>query len=160
MKWCANIIFLGSNSLSHKGIWVALQEQEQHYSFLSVCAVFLCVQTTVWLPVFGTFNVCTEISACECTRGLYRCCKRVCTKRWLREKSLAAPGTQTCISVVPWFFSPTMYHLNYYHPMISEMVKLKIRSIQSHWHSKQNYIPGTLSCLFVKRICGAAVASK
>ena len=27
--------------------------QEQHYPFLPVCAVFSCVQTMVWLPVFG-----------------------------------------------------------------------------------------------------------
>ena len=31
----------------------AQQPQEQHYPFLSVSAVFLCVQTMVRLPVFG-----------------------------------------------------------------------------------------------------------
>ena len=127
----------------------AQQPQEQHYPFLSVCAVFLCVQTTVWLPVFGTFNVCAEINACECTRGLYRCCKRGCTKSWLREKSLAAPGTQTCVSVVPWFFSQTMYQLNCYHSNdirdgeTKDTVNSESLTFQARLHS----------CRFIMLIC-------
>ena len=51
--------------------WVRLQQpQEQCCQFLSVCAVFLFVQTMVWLPVFGIFNVCTNVESCDCTRGL------------------------------------------------------------------------------------------
>ena len=51
--------------------WVRLQQpQEQCYPFLSVCAVFLCVQTIVWLPVFGIFNVCTDVESCDYARGL------------------------------------------------------------------------------------------
>ena len=34
----------------------AQRPQKQHYPFLSVCAVFSCVQTMVRLPVFGIFN--------------------------------------------------------------------------------------------------------
>ena len=34
----------------------AQQPQEQRCSFLSVCSIFLCVQTMVWLLVFGSFN--------------------------------------------------------------------------------------------------------
>ena len=30
-------------------------------------AVLSCVQTAVWLPVFESFNVCTEADACDCT---------------------------------------------------------------------------------------------
>ena len=56
------------------------QPQEQRYPFLSVCVVFWCVQTVVWLPVFGTFNVRTEVVANDCTRGLYGHRKRVCTE--------------------------------------------------------------------------------
>ena len=33
------------------------------YPFLSVCAVFSCVHTMVWLPVFGIFNVHTDVLA-------------------------------------------------------------------------------------------------
>ena len=36
------------------------QPQEQCYRFLSVRAAFSCVQTMVWLPVFGNFNVRTD----------------------------------------------------------------------------------------------------
>ena len=38
----------------------AQQLQEQHYPFLLVCVVFLCVQTMLWLPVLGIFNVLQE----------------------------------------------------------------------------------------------------
>ena len=55
-------------------------QQEQRYPFLSVCAVFSCVQTMVWLPVFGIFNVRTDVDACDCIRGLYGHRKRVCTE--------------------------------------------------------------------------------
>ena len=41
------------------------QPQEQRYPFLSVCVVFWCVQTVVWLPVFGIFNVRTDSDAGE-----------------------------------------------------------------------------------------------
>ena len=47
----------------------AQQPQEQRYPFLSVCVVFVCVQTMVGLPVFGTFNVHTAVDARDCTQG-------------------------------------------------------------------------------------------
>ena len=37
------------------------QPLEQRYLFLSVCTVFSCVQTMVWLPVCGIFNLRTNI---------------------------------------------------------------------------------------------------
>ena len=50
--------------------WVRLQQpQEQCYPFLSLCAVLLCVQTIVWLIVFGIFNVHTESDASDFTQG-------------------------------------------------------------------------------------------
>ena len=49
----------------------AQQPQEQRYPSLSVCAVFPCVQTRIWLPVFGIFNVCSDADECDFTRGLY-----------------------------------------------------------------------------------------
>ena len=36
------------------------------YIFLLECAVLSCVQITVWLPVFGIFNVSTDVDACDC----------------------------------------------------------------------------------------------
>ena len=47
------------------------QVQEQRYLFLSVCTVFLCAQTMVWLPMFEIFNMRTGVDAWDCTRGLY-----------------------------------------------------------------------------------------
>ena len=89
-------------------IWVsypgrAQELQEQCYPFLLVSAVFPCVQTMVWLPVFGIFNVHADVDACDCTQGLYGHRKRVCTGNWLGKKSLAAPGMWTCVSIAPGF---------------------------------------------------------
>ena len=50
----------------------AQQPQEQRDPFLSVCAVFSCVQTMVRLPGLGIFNVCTEVDECDCTQGAIR----------------------------------------------------------------------------------------
>ena len=51
--------------------WVRLQQPlELRHPFLSDSAVFSCVQTMVWLPMFGIFNVRIYINACEYTRGL------------------------------------------------------------------------------------------
>ena len=41
--------------------------------------VFSCVQTMVWLPVFGVFNVPADVDACDCTQRLYGHRKRVYT---------------------------------------------------------------------------------
>ena len=49
----------------------AQESQKQRYPFLSVCAVFPCVQTMVWPQVLGCFNVVTYVDACDCKRGLY-----------------------------------------------------------------------------------------
>ena len=66
----------------------AQQLQEQHYPFLLVCVVFLCVQTMLWLPVLGIFNVHTDANACDFTHTLHGHCKiRVCTGSWLWEKN-------------------------------------------------------------------------
>ena len=74
----------------------AQQPQEQRYPFLSVCVVFSCVQTMVWLPVFGIFNVRTDVDACDCTRRLYGHRKRVCAESWLwslKENTLPHRGS-------------------------------------------------------------------
>ena len=42
--------------------WVGLQKpQQQRYPLLSVCTAFSCICAVVWLPVFGIFNVRTEV---------------------------------------------------------------------------------------------------
>ena len=40
-----------------------------------------------WLPVFGIFNVLTDVDACNYTHGLYSYRKRVCAENWLWEKN-------------------------------------------------------------------------
>ena len=49
----------------------------------SVCSISLCVQTVVWLPGFGVFNVQTDVDACDCTQWLHKHHYRVCTESWL-----------------------------------------------------------------------------
>ena len=71
------------------------QPQEHRYPFLSVCGVFSCIQTMIWLPMFGIFNVRSDADACDCTRGLCGHRKRVRTESWPREKNpLPHPGLE------------------------------------------------------------------
>ena len=61
------ILSLHSSVAGNSGrlTWARLQQpQEQRYPFLTVRAVFSCVQTKVWLPVLGVFNVRTDVKAC------------------------------------------------------------------------------------------------
>ena len=64
--------FVSCEKFGSPYLGMAQQPQEQRYPFLSECTVFSCVQTMVWLPAFGIFNVRTDVDACDCTRGLYR----------------------------------------------------------------------------------------
>ena len=56
-------------------------------SYQSVQSVHVTKQWLLWLPVFGIFNVCTDVNACDCTWRLYGHRKRVCTESWLWEKN-------------------------------------------------------------------------
>ena len=68
------------------------QQQEQHYPFLPMCAVVVCVQTMECLPVFGIFNVRKEVGALSCIPGL---CKH---QNWLEEKRPSShPGNELCL---------------------------------------------------------------
>ena len=73
----------------------AQQPQEQRYPFLSACVVFSCVPTVVWLP------------KCWCMRwhtGAVRTpSESLHWKLTLGERSLAAPGTRTRVSIAPGF---------------------------------------------------------
>ena len=62
-------------------IWVRFQQlQEQCHPFLTVHAVFSCVQTKVWLSMLRSFNVCTDVYECNCTQKLNGHRKRVCSE--------------------------------------------------------------------------------
>ena len=88
------------------------QPQKQSHPFLSVCAVFSCFKKKekekrmVWLPVFGIFNVSTNVDACDCTRGLYGHRKRVCTESWLWEKNPLPHRGLELSSLCGWLFLP------------------------------------------------------
>ena len=66
---------------------VRLQQlPEQHYPFLPIrCAVFLCVQTMVWMLAFGIFNMRTDVDASNCAGGL---CEHSNTNRVCTENSM------------------------------------------------------------------------
>ena len=52
------VLILGKFGWPHPG--KAQQLQKQCYPFLSACGVFSCVQTMLWLPVFG-FLTCAQM---------------------------------------------------------------------------------------------------
>ena len=67
----------------------AWQLEEQCYPFLSVCAVFWCVQTMVWLPVFGILQLMHAIAHGGCTDNVR---ESALEADW-EGKKLDAPGT-------------------------------------------------------------------
>ena len=78
---------------------VMLQQlQEQHCLFLPVHGVFLCVQTMVWLPVFGIFNVCTGFDAGSGTQEL-------CTNA-VGESALIVDAVRKKICFCTWDSNP------------------------------------------------------
>ena len=73
---------------------------EQCYPFQLVCAGPSCVQTLIWLPMFGIFNVHTDVDACDYMQGRYKHRQKKLT---LWKNLLAALGTPTSISTAPGF---------------------------------------------------------
>ena len=51
--------------------------------------------------MLGGFNVWIDVDACDCTWRLYKQHKSVCSESWLGEKSLAAQGNWTPVSIAP-----------------------------------------------------------
>ena len=86
----------------------AQQLQERYYPLLSVCAVFLCVQTMVRLPMFGIFNVHTWCWSGQLHTGAVQ--TQLESLYWnptLGEKSLVAPSNPRQHRA--WLFSRTLY---------------------------------------------------
>lgn len=86
------------------------QLQEQCYSFLpSACAMFLFVETIVWLPpvpMFGIFNACTYVDALTLwlhTGAMWTPLIESALKVDSGGKSLATQENQTCAT---WAFPP------------------------------------------------------
>ena len=80
----------------------AQQPQEQRCPFLPVCAVFSCVQTMVWLPVFGGLT-CTEML-------MHGIAHRHCTNT-VAESALKR--NRTGVSFAPGFLDPMLCQPNY-----------------------------------------------
>ena len=89
------VVFLvggGGTSLSLAGnschlTWVRHSSHKSSATHSYQCVQYFCVQTMVWLPMFGIFNTRTDVPACNCTQGLYGHRKRVCTESWLWQKN-------------------------------------------------------------------------
>ena len=69
-----------------------------------MCAAFLWVQTMVWLPLFGIYNMRADTDACNCPQWLYRHLQRVCTESWPRVKSPSPrqgpkPASVLCLGI-------------------------------------------------------------
>ena len=96
---------------------------------ISTIAVFLCVQTMVWLPVFGIVNMCMDVDACTCTLGLYGHCKRENTESWLGEKSLSRqghkPASILCLAF-HWDTQPTELSQRLYHQVTSTVYLMQM----------------------------------
>ena len=85
------------------------QPQEQRYPFLSVCAVFSCVQTTVWLPVSGIFSVRPDIDACHCTGGCTDTVRKSALEVGYGRKIPCHTGDSNPRQCCAWLFSWTLY---------------------------------------------------
>ena len=65
------------------------------------CVVFSCVQIMAWLPVFGIFNVHTDVDACNCTRGLYRHRESALEVDWQKNplpQQVLEPASVLCLA--------------------------------------------------------------
>ena len=93
----------------------AQQLQEQCYPFLSVCVVFSCVQTMVWLLMFGIFNM----RRCWCVRlhtGAVRAVRESELEVDWEKKKTCHTGDSSLHQHRAWFFSWTLYQLSHPHP--------------------------------------------
>ena len=89
-------------------IWVTIRVRNSGHKSSAIHSYqyeqLFCVQTMVWLPVFGNSSMSTDVDACELwlhTRAVQMpynmTFKRVCTESWLWEKNL----------LLHWGFEPT-----------------------------------------------------
>ena len=86
---------------------------------ISMCAVFSRVQIMVWLPLFGIFNVRTDVEACDCTRGLYGHREESLHWKVTGRKIPCRIGDWNQRQYCAWLFSWTLYQLSYSRPLCS-----------------------------------------
>ena len=100
-----------------------------------VCAAFSCVQTLVWLPMFGIFNVSTDVNrlnAYNKHRGCTNTVRESELKADCSQKISPVPERWTCISSTldlrPNQLLPTSHHL------------LKALNVDKTWSVKTTYL--------------------
>ena len=105
---CASALSFAGNSGRLTWVRHSSRKSSATHCYHWVYAVFPCVQTMVWLPVSGIWNVRTDVDACDCTRGQYgQVTERVCTGSWLWEKDPLTHRDSNPRQHCAWFFSRT-----------------------------------------------------
>ena len=88
----------------------------------------------VWLPVFGIFNMCIDVDACDYTWGLYRHCETVCTGSWLWEKNLLPHMDGFSVrqsTITNWAIPPVV--MNLMKSIVVAVMSLKQKCGASPW---------------------------
>ena len=105
------------------------QPQEQRYSFLPLCVVSSCVQTTVRLPVFGDFLTWAQMVRRAITHReqLYGHRKRVYTESWLwereRKKIPCHTGDSNPRQYCGWLLSRTLYQVSHHRSVTTNVCR-------------------------------------
>ena len=111
--------FFFSASLSfarNSGRLTCVRHRSRKSSAAHLCTYvqyFPRVQTRVWLPAFGNFNVSTDVDACDCTRRLCGHRKRVCIGSNCGRKIPCRIGDSNPRQYCAWLFSRTLYQLSH-----------------------------------------------
>ena len=99
------------------------------------------------LPVFGIFNMCTDVDACNWTLRLYPFSLRlqvtvrlrVCISTWLRKIPFCTRDLNPH-RYCTWLLSQTLYQLSYLLPDFwFYLLKIDIWKWQNHGHEKHCY---------------------
>ena len=77
------------------------------------CVQYFCVQAMVWLPVFGIFDMHTDVDVCNCTQGLYGHHSESALEVDSGRKIPCCIEDLSPCEYCAWLFSRTLYQLNY-----------------------------------------------
>ena len=103
-----------------------LREIREHSSHKSSathscqCVRYFRVQTMVWLPGLGIFNMHTDVNPCGCTRGLYGHRRESALKGLWEQNHLPHRGLEPA-SELRQLFSRMLYQLSYPAPLFNKM---------------------------------------
>ena len=133
--------FSTSSSLvgySSRRSWVRHSSRKSSATHSYQCVQYFRVSAAmVRLPVFGIFNLHTDLNACDCTRGLYGHLKRVCTESWFWKKIPCRTGDSNPRQYYTWLFSRTLYPVRYSRPNWQSHIKTqqntRKQAAGAHW---------------------------